>query len=58
MLLDAMISLFIAGVAIAAVCATVAFTVRYAGLHLERAKQQIEIRNGIAERFIRYNEEE
>ncbi len=45
----------IAGVAIGAVCATVAFTVTYTGIHLEKAKQHIEQRNDVAKLQIGIN---
>ena len=54
-IVDAMIALFIAGVALVAVCGTLSFTIRYASTHLNAARQEISKRNAIAENFMGSN---
>lgn len=47
-LMDALVSLFVAGVAMLAICACVASTLRLAGACRERTKEIIEQRNTLA----------
>jgi len=56
MLLEAMIALFIAAVAVVAACGTIAFTLRYSAAQLKSAGEQIERRNALAGRFLTIDE--